>query len=904
MPALCYSKNKQIIRRGRNHGKENPRCDNCECYRSEKNAGETSMKPTLCFTCIVITMTTLVLVPITSAQHHEPEYTVRCIYFRPNDREPIPNVNEDYDRVMKDIQEYYAEMMVFHGFERKTFKLETDENGKVVVHHIVGDQDTQYYRTHILAEYGVVRKEFDLETSKNIYVIASDQGTFTRDDHLRNYSILGSGNGRSLRGRAFFGIQAITGSPIAPGRYLLPGLIVHEIGHAFGLRHDRYGSRADAVYFPGTESISSIPMSTSFCAAEWLDANRYFNTEQAAQNPFNENTTVSPPKTTLVAPPSKIRFRFDVADPDGLHQMLFYSNSIESVIGCEKLSGKSATVDLITTKLIDSDVVFFQVMDIYGNYKQDRYPVDPSSLPLPPPEVISIPDSNLASVIRERLRLDAGVDITQLDMARLRHLNAHNQQITDLTGLEHAFTMISLDLSNNQIYDITPIAGMTDLIFLYLDGNTIDEVTPLSGLVNLERLTFSENQVSDISAITALTQLTELRIGRNQISNISSLSGLTNLEKLYLYANNINDLTPLRPLINLEELYLFDNRQLSNLTPLSGLVNLVDLSLGGNQISDIKPLQRLTNLNSLMLNSNKISVIPDLSDMTRLRFLHLARNQISDVTHLAGLTQITVLALNYNQITDLTPLAELTTLRNLNLIYNQINALNALSGLTQMKELYLWRNEIRDISPLSGLTQLTSLHLRDNQITDINPLSGLTQLVTLNLIDNQISDVSSLVGLVNLRNLTLFGNPIKNRKPLFEMIRQNPSIKIFLNDPKKPLPVTLSHFQAEITEEGVIVSWTTESEVNNAGFYIYRGRTKDGEFKVVNTTMIKGAGTTGKHNTYKWTDTTAKSDTVYYYRIEDVSHAGERQQLATVRLRGLISARGKDFISWGSLKAD
>ena len=67
--------------------------------------------------------------------------------------------------------------------------------------------------------------------------------------------------------------------------------------------------------------------------------------------------------------------------------------------------------------------------------------------------------------------------------------------------------------------------------------------------------------------------------------------------------------------------------------------------------------------------------------------------------------------------------------------------------------------------------------------------------------------------------------------------------------------------------------------------------------------MIQGAGTTGERNEYKWIDTTAKPNTVYYYRIEDVSHAGVRKQLATVRLRGLVSARGKLTIRWADLKA-
>ncbi len=118
------------------------------------------------------------------------------------------------------------------------------------------------------------------------------------------------------------------------------------------------------------------------------------------------------------------------------------------------------------------------------------------------------------------------------------------------------------------------------------------------------------------------------------------------------------------------------------------------------------------------------------------------------------------------------------------------------------------------------------------------------------------------------------------------------------------LPVTLSYFRAELTQAGVVLKWTTESEVNNAGFYIHRGQVRDSEFKVINPTMIQGAGTTSERNTYTWKDTTVKSNVAYYYRIEDVSHAGERKQLATVRMRGLVSASGKLTTLWADLKAE
>ena len=116
------------------------------------------------------------------------------------------------------------------------------------------------------------------------------------------------------------------------------------------------------------------------------------------------------------------------------------------------------------------------------------------------------------------------------------------------------------------------------------------------------------------------------------------------------------------------------------------------------------------------------------------------------------------------------------------------------------------------------------------------------------------------------------------------------------------LPVTLSHFRAERVKSGVVLKWTTESELDNAGFNILRTESRDGAFRQVNSRMIQGAGTTGERNTYTWTDTTAKPDIVYYYRIEDVSFAGSRNQLATVRTRGQISASEKHITQWGNLK--
>ena len=121
-----------------------------------------------------------------------------------------------------------------------------------------------------------------------------------------------------------------------------------------------------------------------------------------------------------------------------------------------------------------------------------------------------------------------------------------------------------------------------------------------------------------------------------------------------------------------------------------------------------------------------------------------------------------------------------------------------------------------------------------------------------------------------------------------------------------PLPVELSHFRParDKATGAVVITWATQSELNNAGFFIKRSNQKDGEFKVINATMIPGAGTTSEKQFYTYTDTTAQPNIVYYYQIEDVSLDGNRQTLTRgIRLKGHIGAAGKLTSTWGELKS-
>ena len=119
------------------------------------------------------------------------------------------------------------------------------------------------------------------------------------------------------------------------------------------------------------------------------------------------------------------------------------------------------------------------------------------------------------------------------------------------------------------------------------------------------------------------------------------------------------------------------------------------------------------------------------------------------------------------------------------------------------------------------------------------------------------------------------------------------------------LPVELSHFRPERNKDtgAVVITWSTQSELNNAGFFIKRSQQRDGEFKVINATMIQGAGTISEKQFYTYQDTTAQPNVVYYYQIEDVSLDGNRQTLTNgIRLKGHVSVAGKLTTLWGDLK--
>ena len=72
----------------------------------------------------------------------------------------------------------------------------------------------------------------------------------------------------------------------------------------------------------------------------------------------------------------------------------------------------------------------------------------------------------------------------------------------------------------------------------------------------------------------------------------------------------------------------------------------------------------------------------------------------------------------------------------------------------------------------------------------------------------------------------------------------------------------------------VIVEWTTESEVNTAGFNVYRSESAEGPYNKINHQLIPASPDPILGGHYVYTDTNVVAGQTYYYKLEDVELDG------------------------------
>ena len=341
---------------------------------------------------------------------------------------------------------------------------------------------------------------------------------------------------------------------------ILGNAFTHELGHDFGVFHDRY--------------VENGFLSLTDPVLPWFPYRPY------GFGYVNQNFSRSECRVTVMAYQRQCD---DEGYPRAVEELMFSNPDLQ--LGSEEVGydpagvpGEEWTTDLDgpvnASRAIDD--AWSIVANLYRSY--NAWAVAP----------VLVRDARLRERIARNLELADGAPVTDEDLAGLRELRAPSANVADLAGLELAVNLVKLDLSGNEIGDLSALAGLEALETLDLAGNRLADVSPLAGLASLAELDLSGNEIEDVSALSGLAGLRELDLAGNRIGDVSPLAGLSALRTLHLDGNAVADISPLASLERLSFLVLRGNA-VSDISPLLGSMlarrgGYVDLR--GNPLGD------------------------------------------------------------------------------------------------------------------------------------------------------------------------------------------------------------------------------------------------------------------------------------------------------------------------------
>ena len=437
--------------------------------------------------------------------------------------------------------------------------------------------------------------------------------------------------------------------------------------------------------------------------------------------------------------------------------------------------------------------------------------------------LVTFVDPVLSNQVYAALSLSPGSPIPLTKLDNLNYLNADNQGITNLAGLECARHLYGLSLNGDQIADTTPLSWLPTLSYLNLDGCGLQDASFVSNMVNLNELDLGNNQIHSIPVMDNLANLQYLYLNNNGcLIDFPRLAVLTNLVNLSLHSDCLQDLSFATQMTQLQYLDVggdWVNDQYKNtitdISPLTGKTSINWLSLSWDQATNVPLVRVFTNMTQLYLSGNPFQDLTIITNMPGLNSLTINYSQVTNVALLAPHSPLTSLDISYISATNLTALAGLTNLQGLTAGGNNAGSAGMLSNLTNLTSLSFELNAVPDASPLAKLTNLwwlqfenndvptvsvlagkTNLHylyLSGNQVHDLTPLSGLTYLNSLSLSANAFTNVTPLAHLTNLTWLVMQSNHIQNVSPLVSLSNLLNTLDISANEITDLTPVTNLH---------------------------------------------------------------------------------------------------------------
>ena len=101
---------------------------------------------------------------------------------------------------------------------------------------------------------------------------------------------------------------------------------------------------------------------------------------------------------------------------------------------------------------------------------------------------------------------------------------------------------------------------------------------------------------------------------------------------------------------------------------------------------------------------------------------------------------------------------------------------------------------------------------------------------------------------------------------------------------EKPTVIELLSFIGIPKTNKVTLQWSTASEIDNAGFNLYRSESNNGQYKKINNSLITAKGTSTQVASYEFVDNDVQNRKTYFYKLEDIDLNG------TSTMHGPVSA--------------
>ena len=254
------------------------------------------------------------------------ERMVKVVYFVPRDRPFQWNMPAALNTRIKAVQRFYAEQMEAHGHSKKTFNLENDAGGKLIVHPVTGNFNDAYYHTDTLSKItDEIDDRYDIE--KDIYIVIVDVST----ERIQGNCGIAYFDGGPV-------MVAATGDCVQGAQGV--DLIAHELGHALNLEHD-FRNESYIMSYGATRNQLSA------CAAALLNVSPFFNNVGNTSNTPASIQMLTP--STYPANEENWPLRFNVSDADGVYQVQFLLSvpgEATSLFSCQNFNNiQSSTVE-------------------------------------------------------------------------------------------------------------------------------------------------------------------------------------------------------------------------------------------------------------------------------------------------------------------------------------------------------------------------------------------------------------------------------------------------------------------------------------------------------------------------------------------------------------------------------